>query len=113
MKKNKDIIMDNRIFAWIGMGTAVILTIPSFAMKFQWVKPDPNNPADVGVQWTFLDFAVMGALLFGAGSIFIAIARIVPNKYRLIVALGVLGIFFLVWAHLAVGIVDTWPLAGS
>lgn len=63
--------------------------------------------------WTISDFVVMGALIFGMGSIFIFTARRVNKKNRLIVSLVVLTIFLLIWAHLAVGIVDSWPFAGS
>jgi hypothetical protein len=82
-------------------------------MTFNWVKPDPNNPADRGADWKLGDFVVMGVLLFGAASLFVYLARVTPRKYRLLVAFVVLGVFLLLWAHLAVGIVDTWPLAGS
>lgn len=83
------------------------------AMNFQWVKPDPNNPLDQGVNWTFGDFIIMGVLIFGMGSLFIAIARTTPKKYRMLIGFGILAAFLLMWVHLAVGIVDTWPLAGS
>lgn len=111
--KKTDLIMQNKVFLWLGALTGALLTIPYMAMTFQWVKPDPSNPLDQGVSWTLLDFIVMGMLIFGAGSLFIAIARIVPSKYRLLIGLLVLGGFLTLWAHLAVGIVDTWPLAGS
>lgn len=114
MKTQKnDIVMQNRIFAWIAAGTGAILTLPYLAMKYKWVKPDPNNPADRGVDWNLLDFIVMGLLLFGAGTIFVLVARNTPRKFRKIVGFVVLAAFLIIWAHLAVGIVDTWPLAGS
>lgn len=111
--KNKDLISQNKIFAWIAAGTAALLMIPYLGMKFQLVKPDPTNPNDLGLSWTFMDFVIMGALLFGAGSIFVLVARATPRKYRLVVGLVILGLFLLTWVHLAVGIVNTWPLAGS
>lgn len=113
MKGKKDIVMQNKIFAWIAAGTLALLSIPYLGMKLQLVKPDPSNPADMGINWTLFDFLVMGVLLFGAGSIFVLVARATPRKYRLLVGLAVLGIFFVTWVHLAVGIVDTWPFAGS
>lgn len=111
--KNKGIIAQNKVFLWIAAGTAAILMLPYLAMQFNWVKPDPNNPLDRGVDWSVGDFIVMGALLFGAGSLFVFIARATPHKYRLLVGLVILALFFLTWVHLAVGIVDSWPLAGS
>ncbi len=105
--------MQNKVFAIIAMGTAALLTIPYLAMRYNWVKPDPNNPADMGVFWTLGDFVIMGVMIFGAGTFFVAVARVVPNKYRLLVGFIVLAIFLTAWVHLAAGIVDTWPLAGS
>jgi hypothetical protein len=105
--------MQNKVFAWIAAGTAAILLIPYLAMKFNSVKPDPNNHADRGVDWSFGDFFIMGILIFGAASLFVFLARTTPRKYRFFVGLAVLATFLLLWAHLAVGIVDNWPLAGS
>jgi hypothetical protein len=111
--KSKDLLTQNKVFGWIAAGTAAILSIPFMAMQFDWVKPDPHNPRDRGVDWDLGDFIVMGVLLFGAGSLFVLIARATPRKYRLLVGIAVLAAFLLIWAHLAVGIVDSWPLAGS
>lgn len=113
MKKNRDILMQNKAFAYLAIITAVILSLPYLAMKFQWVRPDPSNPNDRGVDWALGDFVLMGALIFGMGSLFIYLARVTPRKYRIFVALGILAVFLLIWAHLAVGLVDSWPLAGS
>lgn len=112
-RKNKDIIMQNKIFAYLALATGAILSIPLMAMKFQWLKPDPANPADQGVNWELSDFVVMGVLLFGAGSLFVLLARVAPQKYRMLIACAVLATLLITWIHLAVGIVDSWPLAGS
>lgn len=100
--KSRDIFMDNKIFAWIGAGTAIVLSIPLIGMQFssEW-------------DWNLFDFIVMGALIFGTGFIFVQVARITPRKYRVLIGIGFLLALLLTWAHLAVGIVDTWPLAGS
>jgi hypothetical protein len=100
--KNTDYLMQNKIFVWIALGTAVLLSIPLIAMQFT-----------TEVDWELGDFIIMAILLFGTGSIFVAVARVTPRKYRLLIGIGVLITFLAVWAHLAVGIVDTWPLAGS
>lgn len=113
MKKKQDIIMQNKAFAYLALITAAILSLPFLAMRFQLVKPDPSNPLDRGVDWSLGDFILMGALIFGMGSLFIYLARLTPSKYRIFLALGVLAVFLLIWAHLAVGLVDTWPFAGS
>jgi hypothetical protein len=82
-------------------------------MQFGWVKPDPSNPKDLGVYWTLGDFIAMGILLFGTASIFVLIARVAPRKYRALIAVAILLAFLVIWAHLAVGLVDSWPFAGS
>lgn len=108
-----DLIMQNKIFAFIVVGAAALLSLPYMAMKFNWVKPDPSNPNDVGVYWSLIDFVMMGILIFGAASLFVGIARIAPRNYRVLIGVGVALAFLLIWAHLAIGIVDSWPLAGS
>jgi hypothetical protein len=35
------------------------------------------------------------------------------NKKWLLIAIFVIAFLFITWVHLAVGIVDTWPFAGS
>lgn len=100
--KNKDLIMHNQVFTWIALATGIVLSIPLVAMQFT-----------SEVDWTLFDFVVGGALLFGAGSQFVMIARSTPRKYRMVVGLAVLIAALLLYVHLAVGIVDTWPLAGS
>lgn len=96
-----DIIMDNKVFILLALATGLILTLSAIAMQF-------TNEVD----WSLFDFVIMGILLFGMGSIFVFAARKF-TKNRLLVGLIVLGTLLLTWVHLAVGIVDTWPLAGS
>lgn len=112
-EKKNGIIKQNKVFAYLALATAVILSIPYMAMRFNWVKPDPGNPADMGVNWSVGDFLVMGTLLFGTGSLFVLVARITPQKYRILLGVAFLVAVLLIWAHLAVGIVDTWSFAGS
>lgn len=111
--EKKDLINQNKVFLYIALATGLVLLLPLLAMQFDWVKPDPSNLNDVGVQWTIFDFVVAGTLLFGAGSTFALVARMIPKKYRLLVGIGFALVVLLIWAHLAVGIVDSWPLAGS
>jgi hypothetical protein len=35
------------------------------------------------------------------------------KKNRLVIGLVILALVLVTWVHLAVGIVDTWPFAGS
>jgi hypothetical protein len=94
--------MQNKVFAYMAAATCLILSIPLFAMQF-------TNEVD----WKLGDFVIMGILLFGMGSLFVSVARVVPRKYRLLTGLAFLAAVLIIWVHLAVGIVDTWPLAGS
>lgn len=103
-EKNTDIIMQNKVFVWIALGTAAILLIPLIAMQFNWVKPDPTNPLDQGVNWSLGDFVVMGTLLFGAGSLFVLVARVTPRKYRTLLGIAFVAALLYIWAELAVGI---------
>lgn len=100
--KNKDIIKQNKIFTYLAAITAGILSIPLIAMQFT-----------SEVDWSVSDFIIMGALIFGVGFLFVHVARVTPRKYRVLIGIGFLAILLVTWVHLAVGIVDTWPLAGS
>jgi len=71
-----------------------LLLIPFVAMQF-------TNE----VAWTASDFLVMGMLLLSVGFLIELAIRYVPNlPYRVVAILVILGLFFLVWAELAVGI---------
>jgi len=60
-----------------------------------------------------MDFLVMGVLLLSVGLIVEFILRKVTNKNnRILLIIGALLAFLLVWAELAVGIIGT-PFAGS
>lgn len=80
----------------------LILLVPLIAMLFT-----------SEVDWGPLDFIIMGSLLFGTAFIIDFIFRKVKTtENRLIYAAIVLGVLFLIWAELAVGIFGT-PFAGS
>lgn len=86
-------IQRNNIFATLALGTGLLLLVPLVAMQFT-----------AEVNWTPVDFLVMGTLLFGTGSLFVLTARRVPRRYWLPIGL-LLGLgFLLLWAELAVGI---------
>lgn len=99
--KNTDIIMQNKVFIWIAMGTGLILLIPLVLTLL--------NIANGGVEgrgwyWRPGDFIVMGALLFGMGSMFVLAARKIDKKYRVLIGLAFVAATLYLWAELAVGI---------
>lgn len=81
---------------------AILLSIPFFGMQFT----DEVN-------WDIKDFTIMGILLFGTGLLCELVFRVVKSFHnRVILCGGILIIFFLIWAELAVGIFGS-PFAGS
>jgi hypothetical protein len=86
-------IARNSVFAWIAFSTCLALTIPLVAMQFT-----------AAVDWSAMDFAVMGTLLFVTGSLFVLVARRVPRKYQVAVAIAFAALFLYAWAELAVGV---------
>lgn len=94
--------MKNRRLLIIILTTAGLLSVPLIAMQLSQE-----------VDWEFSDFAVMGALLFGAGLSIELVLRQVPGvKQRLMICGVILLAFLLVWEELAVGLFGT-PFAGS
>ena len=65
------------------------------------------------VDWGLLDFVIMGILLFGTAFIIdLIFKKVRTTEKRIIYAAVILGVLFLVWAELAVGIFGS-PFAGS
>lgn len=95
--KNNDIIMQNKVFLWVALATGLILLIPFWAMQFAG-----------GVNWTLLDFATAGVLLFGFGSMFVLAARKLDKKYRVAIGIVFAAALLYLWAELSVGIFATW-----
>lgn len=92
-----DLITNNNVFMYLAVATGLILLVPLVAMQF-------SNE----VQWGPVDFAVIGCLLFGIGSLFILIARKITNPtHRLLVGAAFIIATLYVWAELAVGIFTT------
>ena len=80
----------------------LLLTIPLIAMQLT-----------DEVEWSLIDFIIMGTLLLITGLMGeIIFKRGKNSKHRLILYIIIAMIFFLVWAELAVGIFGT-PFAGS
>lgn len=94
--------MANKRLTIILTTAATLLSIPFIAMQLT-----------SEVDWKILDFAIMGVLLFGTGLLCELVLRKVKTiKNRILICGGILILFLLVWAELAVGILGT-PLAGS
>lgn len=102
MKTRKtNIIMQNKNIIRIVVATAFILLVPLLAMLFT-----------DEVEWDLTDFAIIGTLLIGAGLIFELVTTKLNTKYRVVVAVVFVATLLLVWAELAVGVLNT-PFSGS
>lgn len=92
----------NKRLITILLAVPLLLLIPLIAMQF---SPEVN--------WSLLDFLVMGVLLLGVGLMLELVLRKVQKKHSRIVLIAfILIVFLLIWAELAVGIFGT-PFAGS
>lgn len=83
----------NRIFIWIALATGAVLLIPFIAMQLS-----------TDVKWDETDFFVMGALVFGAASLFVLTARRTPRRQWLLIGGIYMAAFLYIWAELAVGV---------
>jgi hypothetical protein len=90
---------------WV-LVTAAVLAVPALAMAFNLGVPDPGSGTD-GVNWSPMDFAIMGVLILGSGLLFeYASSRGGSLAHRAAVGLAVLTGFGLIWVNLAVGMMD-------
>lgn len=95
MKINKRLVI-------ILLTPLVLLLIPLVAMQFT-----------TEIVWSLFDFIVAGVLLYGLVILIeLGIRKLNENKYRILYIVGIVLIFLLLWAELAVGIFGT-PIAGS
>ena len=76
----------------LAAATGLLLLIPLIAMQFT-----------AEVNWSPIDFVVMGVLLFATGSIFVLLSRRYPRQ-KVIAGCFLALLFVYVWAELAVGI---------
>ena len=91
VKENPMEIAKNKNMTRVAMVTALLLSIPLIAMQFS-----------DEVVWTVGDFLVGGALIFGAGFVFVQLSTKMPNtalKYLLGIALA--ASLLLIWVSLA------------
>ncbi len=94
--------MKNKRLVVILATAASLLLIPFIAMQFT-----------KEVNWTVLDFIVMGVLLIGTGLIIeLVLRKVKKTANRIIFCLTILIILLLIWIELAVGLFGT-PFAGS
>ena len=91
-----------RTFAFV-LGALCLLLVPFFAMQF----------GVEGWDWNVTDFVIMAVLLSGAGFALAAATNSNFSLKRRVMAISIVGLLFILYVHLAVGIVDSWPLAGS
>lgn len=88
--------------------TALILLVP-FVMTEIGDKIEGQ-----GWYWKLGDYIIIGALVFIAGLVIEFLNRKIKNKNHKIIAIAIIVFLALVtWVHFAVGIIDSWPLAGS
>lgn len=95
-QETNSLMFQKSVFIWIALATGAILLVPLIAMQFS-----------SEVNWTSLDFIVMGSLLAGMASLFVLVARRVPRKHRLVLGGLFVAVFLFIWAELAVGIFTT------
>jgi hypothetical protein len=89
--------MQHKSIIRVALATAFLLLLPLLAMQF-------TNEVD----WDLADFAVAGALLFGAGLTYELVARRMGNMaYRSAVGVSVAAALMLVWINLAVGLIGS------
>jgi hypothetical protein len=89
-------ITQNKRLYGILFTAMLLLLIPLIAMQF-------TNEVD----WTLVDFLVMGVLLIGTGLMCELVLRNVKKiEHRVLLIAAILFGFFLVWAQLAVGLLS-------
>ncbi|WZL89273.1 hypothetical protein VS868_00570 [Salinimicrobium sp. 3283s] len=89
------------------------LTVILLAATFLLLLPLLGMQFSQEVNWDLFDFIVAAILLYGTGLIIELILRKVKDSQkRLIICAIILGVLFLVWAELAVGVFGS-PFAGS
>lgn len=101
--KHTNVLKRNKDIATVFAVTAGVLLIPLIAMQF-----------NTDVKWDLLDFSIAGVLITATGLLIVwASRKITKTSHRIAVILTLLATLLLIWAHLAVGIIDTLPFAGS
>jgi len=82
----------------VALAVGVILLLPLIGMQFS-----------SEISWSTSDFITMGSVLLVFGLAYELVLKRVANKDRRFVAIILLaGLFFYLWAELAVGIFTNW-----
>jgi peptidoglycan/LPS O-acetylase OafA/YrhL len=102
MRYIENMITQKRTLVFV-LAALALLLVPFFAMQF--------NVA--GWDWDATDFVIMAVLLSLAGFALAAATNSEFSLKRRLISIGIVGLLFILYVHLAVGIVDTLPLAGS
>lgn len=97
-----DTVVRRKHIIVIALVTAVILMVPLIAMRVTGE-----------VDWSSMDFVIMGILLLGTGLTFDLVSRKIRSRTnRLVFGIMLATLFLLIWAELAVGIFGS-PFAGN
>lgn len=91
----------SKSFVRLLISIGILLTVP-LALTLLNPGAEMRGGSGGGGNWTFTDFAAMGAMLFVAGFAGLVSVRVLKTTGRQVIALGVIGMLFLaVWAELA------------
>ena len=90
---DKNISSKSTVYLWIALATCLILMIPAVCM----FTTDQVN-------WTWMDFVVMGILLFSTGTAIVIASKFWRGWRRAVVSAFIVFIFLYIWMELAVGI---------
>ena len=94
--------IQNKRLSFILLAIPCLLLIPIVAMQFT-----------SEVNWSLFDFLVTGTLLLSVGLVLeLVLRKVRKNSHRLLLVVGVVLAFLLIWVELAVGVFGT-PFAGS
>lgn len=93
--KQSFMLTQNRRLTGIVLTVLLLLLIPFIAMQFT-----------TEVNWSVMDFVIMGILLLGTGLLCELVLRNVKSFEKRLLLIGtILLICFLIWAQLAVGLI--------
>jgi len=95
-------VVRQKRYGIILLSVLVLLAIPFIAMRFT-----------DDVDWSFGDFLVMGIILLATGMLGDwVLRRFAKFHYRILMIVGIIILFLLIWAELGVGLFGT-PFAGN
>lgn len=87
-----------RSLAIAGAFTLLALSVPLVAMLF-------TNE----IKWDFMDFVVMGGLLFSVGAAYVLLTQSSSGTFRMAMLVALAAIFLMTWGNLAVGLIGSGP----